>query len=308
MSDLDRRLAPVAARQRLLITLADVRAAGGTHDHARRREAGGRWVRVERGVYLLAGAELDWATRQAALALAAGEGAATSHLAAARVLGRPGFGRSGHELTIPRGRTFRRPGVRTHESTDLDRCRVVVRDGIPVTDPDRTMLDLGRYLGPRRLARTIEGARRDGLVDWSSLIRTLARHARQGRHGVRRLREVILADAGREAITDTDVELLVLALLREFGLPEPVVHHHVYDGERFVAEVDLAYPDAKVAIECDGDVHLLEEVHERDLPRQNDLVLLGWTVLRFTSDAVRQHPFAVVREVREALAAARPAA
>lgn len=307
MSDLDRRLAPVAARQRLLLTLDDVRAADGTVHNARRRVVGGRWVRVERGVYLVAGAELDWATRQAALVLAAGEGAAASHLAAARVWGLPGFSRTGHELSIPRGRRFRRDGVRTHESTDLDRCRIVVADGVPVTDPDRTMLDLGRYLGPRRLARAIEDARRDGLVDWSSLIRTLARHARQGRHGVRRLREVILAEAGREQITDTDVELLVLSLLREAGLPEPVVHHHVYDGQRFVAELDLAYPPEKVAIECDGDVHLLEEVHERDLPRQNDLVLLGWTVLRFTSEAVRQRPFGVVGEVREALAAVRAA-
>jgi very-short-patch-repair endonuclease len=42
-----------------------------------------------------------------------------------------------------------------------------------------------------------------------------------------------------------------------------------------VAEVDLAFPELKIAIEVDGGVHLLEEVHERDLPRQNQLVLLG---------------------------------
>lgn len=209
---------------------------------------------------------------------------------------------------MPRGTRFRRDGVRVHESTDLDLCSTRLVEGVPVTDPDRTMLDIARLLSVRRLTMAVEDARRKDLVTWSSLIACVAMHARRGRPGICRLREVVLTGIDRKEVTDTDVELLVHGLLTGAGLPTPTIHHRVLDGGRFVAEVDLAYPDAKVAIECDGDVHLLEEVHERDLPRQNDLVLLGWTVLRFTSDAVRQHPFAVVREVREALAAARPAA
>ena len=163
------------------------------------------------------------------------------------------------------------------------------------------MLDLGRYLGIPRLERAIEAGRRDGLVDWASLISTLAEHGRRGRHGTRRLRNVILANAHRNEITDADTELLVLGLLRDAGLPEPVLHHRVLDGDRFVAEVDLAYPRWRIAIECDGDVHLLGEVRERDLPRQNDLVLLGWTVLRFSYDRVRARPTSVVAEVRHAI-------
>jgi very-short-patch-repair endonuclease len=77
---------------------------------------------------------------------------------------------------------------------------------------------------------------------------------------------------------------------------------------RFVAEVDLAYPQWWIAIECDGPSHLEEEVHERDLPRQNDLVLQGWTVLRFSWRRVRDRPASVIREVRAAIDAARVAA
>lgn len=303
MSELDRLLAPVAASQRMLIRLEDVERAGGRRSDAQRRVEGGRWTRVDQGVFAIAGAPLDWTTRQLAAVLAAGPGAAVSHLAAARLHRLPAFDRAGLEVTIPRGRRYRRPGVRTHESTDLDRCNVVVRDGVPVTDPNRTLLDLGRYLGVPRLTRAVEAARRMELVTWRSLISTLARHARKGRHGTRRLRAVILANAHREEITDTDMELLVLGLIRDAGLPEPVIRHHVYDGDRFVAEVDLAYPPLKIAIECDGSVHLIEEVRDRDLEKQNELVLLGWQVLRFGWNRTRTRPDRVVVDVRDAIAA-----
>jgi very-short-patch-repair endonuclease len=84
-----------------------------------------------------------------------------------------------------------------------------------------------------------------------------------------------------------------------------VLHHRIYDGTRFVAEVDLAFPQWRIAIECDGDVHLLPEVRERDLQRQNDLMLLGWTVLRFTWERARSRPERIVDEVRAAIRARR---
>jgi hypothetical protein len=38
---------------------------------------------------------------------------------------------------------------------------------------------------------------------------------------------VIAANAHRDEVTDSDFELLVVALLLEHGLPEPVVHHEL---------------------------------------------------------------------------------
>lgn len=119
---------------------------------------------------------------------------------------------------------------------------------------------------------------------------------------------MILASAHRDEITDTDTELLLLSLITAAGLPEPVLHHEIYDGERFVAEVDLAYPRWKIAIESDGSVHTDPDVRALDLRRQNDLVLEGWTVLRFDLDRVRDNPSAVLREIRDAIAVATAAA
>jgi hypothetical protein len=170
------------------------------------------------------------------------------------------------------------------------------------------LLDLARRLSDRRLLRAIESARRDKLTTWSELVACLARHARCGRPGITRLRRVISDNVHREEITDSDFELLVLVLLVERGLPEPVLHHVVRDGNgRFLAEVDLAFPEHKIAIELDGGDHLDRDVFERDRPRQNELVLAGWTVLRFTWDAYRSGPDALVAAVRLALELAKVA-
>ena len=172
---------------------------------------------------------------------------------------------------------------------------------MPATDLARTILDLGRFVSDQRSLRAIEWGRRTGALDWATMIATLSTHARRGRPGIRRLRRVILENVDRAEVTDSDFELLFLALLAEHGFPTPILHHKVFDHGRFVAEVDLAFPHLKIAIELDGAHHLESEVRERDLPRQNDLVLLGWTVLRFSWSRFAARPEQVLREVRAAL-------
>lgn len=303
MPTIDDLLLPVFARQHWLVTADDVTAAGGDRHTAPTRVRSGRWTIADHLVYRLAGVPRTWHSRVLAPILSAGPPAMASHLAAAALHGIPGFGRGVPEISIPRGVDHRATDVRIHTSTDLDRCTRVLVDGIPTTDLARTLLDVGRFVGDRRLLRAIEWGRREQRVDWSQLISTLARHARKGRPGIRRLRRVILANAHRDEITDSDFELLALAVFAEHDLPVPVLHYRVLDGGRFVAEVDLAYPELRIAIELDGAVHLQADVRERDLPRQNDLVLLGWTVLRFSWHRFVEHPEQVVAEVRAAIRA-----
>jgi len=308
MTALDDRLLPVFARQHWLVSLADVRRAGGDSSSASRRLHSGRWVRADVSVYRLAGAPALWEARVLAPLLAIGGQAVASHLTAAALHGIPGFGRGTPEISVPRRGERRRTDLIVHTSTDLDRCRCVAVEGIPATDVARTLLDVGRLVGDRRLLRSIEWSRREGTVDWPALIATLARHARRGRPGIRRLRRVIAANVERDEITDSDFELLVLALLAEAGLPTPELHHRVHIRGRFIAEVDLAYPALRIAIELDGMVHLQPDVRERDLTKQNDLVLAGWVVLRFSYERYRRRPEQVVAEIRAAIATARAAA
>ena len=301
MGDLDRRLANIAAAQHSLLTLADVRSEGGSRAHASRRVQSGRWESPTQGVFRIAGTPWTYEARVLAAVLAAGPGAVASHFCAARLLGL-GFSKADPELTIPRGRRHRPDGLRVHESTDLDRCNARLVDGIPITDPCRTVLDLGRYLREPSLRRAAEEARRLELVTWTSLLHSLLAHARQGRHGICRLREVVASGMLIDGVTDTDSELVALTLLREHGLPEPVLHHQIRanDGE-LLAEIDLAWLDRMVAIEIDGAVHNDPAVRSKDDARDDLLRDLGWRIRRVWCEMPVAEPQRFVQIVRTAL-------
>ncbi|MGH9083888.1 MAG: type IV toxin-antitoxin system AbiEi family antitoxin domain-containing protein [Acidimicrobiales bacterium] len=301
MSDLDRRLAAVAVDQHSLLTWADVARAGGTKAQASRRVDAGRWDRVSPGVYRIGGAPWTYDARVLADVMAAGDGAVASHRCAARLLGL-GFASAPTELSIPRGRHHRPAGALVHQSTDLDRATAQLVRGVPTTDPARTLLDLGRYIGPVPLRRAIEQARRLGLTDWSDLVSCLARHARQGRHGIRRLRQVVSAGMVIEEVTDTDSELIAVTLIREHGLPDPILHHRVWDDDGdLLAETDLAWPDRRAVIEIDGPVHLDPEVRRHDDARDHELRRRGWMVRRVWRDVPLRQPQVFLRLTRDLL-------
>jgi hypothetical protein len=234
---------------------------------------------------------------------AAGDGAVVSHFCAARFHGF-GFGTALPELSVPRGRFHRPAGVRVHTSTDLERCTIVTRACIPMTDPARTLLDIARYLGPTSFAKAVKDARRLQLVDWHDLVACLAAHARKGRHGIRLLRETIAAGAGNDGISDTDSELVALSLLREHGFPEPALQHLIWaDDGRLVAEMDIAYVDRKVNFEIDGSVHDDPVVAAKDDERDHELrTRYGWIVRRIPSHVPLHEPRRFVGIVRDTLA------
>lgn len=302
MGDVDRRAAKVVAETHSIITLRQFEAVGGSARLAQRRVASGRWEQLWPGVYRIAGVAWTYEAKVLAAVLAAGPGAVASHLCAARLYG-IGFATATPELSIPRGRRSRSPKtVRVHTSTDLDRCNIRRIDGIPVTDPSRTLLDVGRYLRAPALGRAVEAARRADHVTWDSLTHTLAAHARQGRHGIRRLREVISIGMLTEGVTDTDSELVALALVREHGLPDPVLHHRIRDAHgELIAELDLAYPAQKAAVEIDGTVHLDPVVRRKDEARDHHLRQLGWTIRRVWYEIPLREPKAFVQTVRSLL-------
>lgn len=89
------------------------------------------------------------------------------------------------------------------------------------------------------------------------------------------------------------------------GLREPHVQFVVREGARFVARVDLAYPEQRIAIEYEGDGHRTsKEQWRRDIARQRDLERCGWIVIRLTEDDLR-NPHEFLDRLRRALLSAR---
>ncbi|GHE08598.1 hypothetical protein GCM10011381_09690 [Klenkia taihuensis] len=114
------------------------------------------------------------------------------------------------------------------------------------------------------------------------------------------------ADA-REALTRVDQlaespqESRVRLLLWAAGL-RPVSQHVVVDAQgRFVARVDLAFPEQRVAVEYDGWWHAERGQFARDRRRLNALQAAGWRVLHVTA-ADLHDPTALIARLRALLA------
>jgi hypothetical protein len=101
-----------------------------------------------------------------------------------------------------------------------------------------------------------------------------------GVRGIRLLREALrLADPRAESPPESLLRVLILVS----GLPRPVPQYEVWDGARFVARLDLAWPAVRAAVEYDGAHHREPDQFRRDLLRHNRLRELGWVVLQVDS-------------------------
>jgi hypothetical protein len=86
----------------------------------------------------------------------------------------------------------------------------------------------------------------------------------------------ILDERSRRSVPERVVETRFLRLVKEAGLPLPTPQLKVFDGGRFLARVDFAYPEAKVAIEVDGyRYHSGYAAWNHDRQRRNGLIAAG---------------------------------
>ena len=92
-------------------------------------------------------------------------------------------------------------------------------------------------------------------------------------------RTLALADDRAESPQETRARVRI----RQAGFPPPVPQYRVTAHGRFVARVDLAWPDARVAVEYDGEWHAGADQLRLDRARLNKLVDAGWLVLHLTS-------------------------
>lgn len=200
---------------------------------------------------------------------------------------------------LPRGR-----GVRGHETTA--RLTTVHRDawsGLLVASPASTWAMLGAILwDPYDLIAAGDAAVRDWRVtEPLTTLTSLTAAVRSGRRvGVGDLRAALPRVRTRSASRPETRARLTLV---DAGMPEPVLNVDVYEAGRKIACVDLAYPRLKIAIEYEGEHHLLDpEQWARDIGRYEQLVAAGWRVIRVTKAELFQNPYSFVARVRRAIA------
>jgi very-short-patch-repair endonuclease len=157
-----------------------------------------------------------------------------------------------------------------------------VIDGIPVTDPISTLVDLAACTGLDRLERAINDADRLDLIDPESLRAAL--DATPPRPGVGHLRSLL--DSHTFAPTDSVLERRFLRLACDAGLPRPGTQVMV-NGFR----VDFYWPDLGLVVETDGlRYHRTPAQQKKDHLRDQAHTASGLTALRFTAAQVRYEP------------------
>lgn len=207
------------------------------------------------------------------------------------------------EVTVPRTRRPRLDGVTVHHRLDQPASRHSTRRRIPVTHPLRTLSDLGSVASVEEVAHAVERALAARLVSTRALRTEVDRRKVRGLRGPNVLRRVLDARALGDRPPDSVLESLVAAVFRRHRVPKAVYQYTVRLNGRFLARVDFAYPELRLAVEFDGhDGHRTPAQLQRDLTRQNLLVAAGWTVLRFTWVDVVERPEMVAATIRSQLA------
>lgn len=260
--------APFAAR--------DVRRLVG-----RRTLAGPGYQRLARGAYWVAGEEVTHGRRIQAMLAVLPEATVLRGLSAAWWWGLRWAGPEDPvEVALPHRRRVRpREGLLV-TGEHLAEDEVVRRNEVLTTTAARTAFDLARRWEQEQAVVAIDALIRAGQVGPEALLEVIERHGRaSGRKEARAA--ALLSDPRAESPRES---LLRLAVLRA-GLPAPVPQWEVRWNGRFVARLDLAWPDERVALEYDGAHHRERDQYGRDLARHNALRAAGWVV--FQVDAVQ---------------------
>ncbi|HEY4631718.1 MAG TPA: hypothetical protein VIG96_10465, partial [Blastococcus sp.] len=236
------------------------------------------WRRLFPDVYACASLPVDHARRARAAAHLALPGAVVSGRSAGVLWGVDLAGPDDDvECTLAPG--CRAGGLRGIQVTrralppdEVTWCR-----GVRVTAVGRTALDLARIQPVEEAVVALDQFLGAGLLTMGRLRTAAAAATGPGCRQIRRA--VDLADGLAESPQETRLRLL----LHQSPLPRPIAQYSVREGTRFVARVDFAWPDAKVAVEYEGMWHGRPQQVARDRRRLNQLTAAGWTVVFVTA-------------------------
>lgn len=301
MDERDRALYRLAGAQHALVTRRQLRAAGWTDSHIERAVRAGRLVAVHSGVFRIAGAPVTSHQRILAGALAA-RGPA-SHRAATSIWGADLGPTPPREVLVSGGRNPRPSGVIVHRTSTLDPRDVSRRHGIPVTNPLRTLVDLGAVATPEQVELALDSFTSRKLITVAGARAYREKLARQGQRGVGVLDQVLTGRALGDQAAESLLEPEMARLCKRFGLPMPAFQVWVLvDG--VWRRLDFAYLEEMVNLEVDGYEHHGGDYErwEDDLDRDAALTAAGWRVIRTSKTTLTRRPATLARRIEATLA------
>lgn len=297
---LDPALLHLASQQFGVLSRHQLHARGVSVHQLHRALESGMLQRVYSGAFRIGGSPSTWEQMLKAAELSAGPEAGVSHRAAASLWEIQSC--NPRPVEIATHRKLRPRDFTVFRTFCLGPNELVQHLGFTVTDPVRTLLDLGKLQSPQKLERALENALRTELVTWDGFESRFQEWRRSGRNGVSRWEVVLSARAAELQVTESEFETLLSQIIERHGLPAPKRQVSIMDGDLFVKRPDFVYERAKVALEADSLTwHFGRDAWHRDLETNNRLSAMGWLVLRFTWDDVTRRPGWVAATIRNVL-------
>ncbi len=295
-------IAELAAPQHGVISRDQLLAAGVARHRIDHRVRTGALRLLHRGVYRVGPVAAPLHRQMAAVLACGGRPEAGSEPRAAiadwsaGALWKIGHRREGPVQLVVAGWSGRRiADIRVRRVRSLPADAVALAEGIPVTSPAHTLLDLAANADRRDLERALACALRAGLVTLAAMRALL--DTRAGRPGTPLLRGLLEAE-GAPAFTRSEAEQRLLHLVRRARLLEPDVNQ-IVEG----MEVDFLWRGRKVVVEVDGFAyHASSQAFERDRRRDAILVAAGLRVIRLTWHQIVREPEATAARIALALA------
>lgn len=261
-------------------------------------------IRLTHGVWRSRASLPDFPSRCAALLNACPSEAVVGGFAAARLheLWLPGTLSNRIEVIRPCD-PHRPPGVSGSRRKELRLRRralhpdeVVIVEGIPTTSEARTWLDLSEVLSLPDLVAAGDSALRGGAT-LDEIDRVIGRAGR--RRGVVRARAARpLLNARSRSRPESHLRVALIAA----GLPEPAVNEPILTADHeWLAEPDLYYRYARLALEYNGAGHARPPRMRRDITRELDIEDHEWRVQVFGPAEVFRRPDQVGARVRRLL-------
>lgn len=266
----------IAQAQAGAVSSSQLATGGLSASSVSRMAATGELVRLSRGVYLVGGAPRTWQARLWA-ALLATDGVLCG-ATAGRLWGIWEQDDDEIHVVLPATRRAAPLGGVTIYRHGVPPGRVRQRSGLPVTSRSWTALDLLATVTQAEALRLADRAIQRGWLARDELSRRVRDHPhRPGNAQLRRLAGTVGDGAAAHS------ERVLHRLLRRGGICGWQPNYQVWAGGELVAVVDVAIAEQRLAIEVDGMAfHTDVDRFHRDRSRQNALVALAWTVLRFT--------------------------
>ena len=275
----DRRLARAAHRHHGVFTREFALRCGLAGSTIDSRLKAARYLTLWPGIYTLPEVPDTWEKFAVAAVLHAGPGAALSGPAAARKLEVPGFEQGLIEVSTPR--RLSASGLIVKCRTTLRSDEITKRDCVPLTIPERTLLDLSAVLSEPRLEGVVDSLIHLGQTNFRRIVGYLEQPGLPRRRRSMLLK--ILGERGDIVANESLLETGLARLLRHPSLPPVVRQHRIYVDGRPVARPDFAYPEVKLAVEGHSlKFHGSELQMKRDAARHVLLESLGWHIIYVT--------------------------